>query len=242
MSIPRKRSFVKRLLTEETPYEVLIALAALGAGIYEIALDEKKGTSERIWLSVGAIIVFVFTVLKNMVIWKKSSKKESTHELEGCLHTLHATLAARDNVELRITIHVPVKNGQELEQVMDYVGGKNEKPTAGRRFPSQSGIAGAAFRMKKAIYGIRANDDHQKFIEELVKDWHYTRHDPEQCNLNAKTWFAIPLESADNGNVEGIIFLDCDDKDFITQEPVVIGKLDAWTFSLAEGTILDWHG
>ena len=55
----------------------------------------------------------------------QARKRESTHELEGCLYTLHAVLVP-DSCKLRLAIHVPV--GESLEQVSEYVGDTPKPP------------------------------------------------------------------------------------------------------------------
>jgi len=218
MSIPRKRHWFKRLWGDPLLCEAIIALAALLLAIWEALYSSNKDVKERRVICVCASVIFIFTILKSVIAWCKSLRKESPHELFGCLQTLHAILLAEGKAVLRITIHVPAMEGQEVEQVMDYVGEPHGKKTAGRRFPSQSGIVGEAFRRKLAVsIGERINEDYEAFIQELVKDWHYTEADARKCNPSARSWMAVPL-SNDEQEVEGIIFFDCNERHFFTTD------------------------
>jgi hypothetical protein len=79
-------------------------------------------------------------------------------------------------VGLRLTIHVPVGSESEtLEQALEYVGDqRHNAPTVGRRFPTQSGIAGYACRNGEPHIGWREELGYEGYIRELVKKWHYT--------------------------------------------------------------------
>ena len=217
MSIPRKRHWFRRLLEDQLLYEIIIGIAAFVVAIWESAASTTKDPFEKRVISICAIVILAVTILKYVVAWRKSSEKESPHELAGCLHTLHAIMLGTETAVLRITIHVPVQGDQEIEQVMDYVGEFPERKTAGQRFPSQSGIAGASLRLKQALSGERGNDGLDSFIKELVRDWHYTEVDAKRCNLSARSWLAIPLLN-DEKAVEGVIFFDCDQKQFFSKE------------------------
>lgn len=222
MSIPRGKGFIEKIIQEPFVYDIIIAAAAACTAIYEVRRFSTTDKTEAVVVSICAGAVFLFTVLKNLAAWNKTSKKESIHELEGCLHTLHAALLPGNDV-LRITIHVPVDGGQKLEQIINYVIDPANLKTAGRRFASQSGVAGAAFRRNEALSGERNADELEKYISELINKWNYLESDARKCNMGTKSWFAIPIpETGNDQKVQGVIYFDSNQQKFFTNERQIL--------------------
>jgi hypothetical protein len=178
------------------------------------------------WLSasvgIATVAVLVLTIAKNAVVLAQAKHKESLDELEGCLLTLHASLdpaALHAPGRLRLAVHVAVE--QELEQVTEYIGGTPRKERAGRRFPANAGIIGIALREGAegdAFVGQRVNDDYRTYVEELVRDWNYTRERAEQLNPAVMSWMAVPFNDPDTSAVEAVLYLDSTEREFFTPE------------------------
>jgi hypothetical protein len=222
LAIPRRSGWKKWLLQETIIYDVALAIIALAAsiiGAWKFFLDDKP---EIGWpLAVAAAFAFVFGVLKQVVLWRQKAHKDSPHDLAGCLHALHAVLLVGTKLDtadpkLRITIHVPIKDCAEFEQVLDYVGDGRRKKTGGRKFPIISGIIGMAFRDKKMLVMTRKNENPTLYIDELMKDWSYSEEEARKRDPETMAWAALPLRKSDQDPVEGVIYLDSVDRDFFT--------------------------
>jgi len=109
---------------------------------------------------------------------------------------------------IRITVLIPVNNGRDLEQVLDYVGDARGGKTAGRVFPAQSGIAGRAFREKVPWRATRSESEYGSYVQELIRRWQYTEQDAKSRDQEARSWMAIPLVDESTRRVEAIVYLD----------------------------------
>lgn len=158
----------------------------------------------------------VVTAVKVGLGLAAARKKESPHELEGCLYTLHAVLAPIDPCRLRLAIHVPV--GEMLEQVTEYIGDQPKPGRIGRQFPANAGIIGRAFREKDVFVGRRINDDYESYVRELVRDWNYTEERARQLNPGVMEWMAVPFYETDRQRVDAVLFLDSTNRGFFTPE------------------------
>lgn len=205
---------------------VLTPLAVVGACITSYGFF-WNGQPVRGWITlIVAVVVTLLGILKAVVSFSEHSRKKSTHELEGCLHTLHALLTEsidenEADPSLRLTIHKPIDKGQRLEQVVGYVGASRSRPgSVGRTFPAQSGVIGVAFREKKFVTANRSNDDYETYVRELKEKWGYIEDDARALNPSSKSWMAVPLVETDENEttVHGIVYLDSTDPDFFTPE------------------------
>ncbi len=140
-------------------------------------------------------------------------QKDSTSDLEGCLHILHAILAPEPECLLRIAVHRPV--GDELQQITEYIGADPKKGRIGRRFPGNAGVIGKAFRERLALVATRQSENHQAFIQELKTTWNYTEAKARQLHPGAMQWMAAPVQASD-GAVLGVLFLDVTEREFFT--------------------------
>ena len=128
---------------------------------------------------------------------------------------------------LRLTVHKPVKGGSELEQVIEYVGDQRcGKPSAGRRFPSQSGIIGEAFRNCETVVGDRIKPDYENYVKELVGKWHYVEKEARTRNPASMSWLAIPLVSeGEPKSVAGVVYADSTLPGFFDEDKVYVAQV-----------------
>jgi hypothetical protein len=154
------------------------------------------------------------TLVKHSVGLAAAARKESTHELEGCLHTLHAVLAPPEGSRLRIAVHVPV--GETLEQVTEYVGVDPKHGRLGRQYPANAGIIGRAYREREVFVGRRVNDDYEAYVEELVMLWNYTEERARMLNPGVYEWMAVPFFEG-SGEVQAVLYLDSTERGFFTE-------------------------
>ena len=145
MAIPRPPRGIRWLFSQTATYDILIALFASAIG-FSAAANYASQARPRVALLTGlaTIGVLLFTLIKQGVGLAAARAKDSMHELEGCLHTLHAVLAPEEGTRLRLAVHVPV--GDMLEQVTEYIGDRPKPGRVGRRFPANAGIIGQAYR------------------------------------------------------------------------------------------------
>jgi hypothetical protein len=116
----------------------------------------------------------------------------------------------RDYDKLRVTFHRVVEKTDKLEQVVNYVGGKNNGK--GRQFDIRSGACGRAVRAKKVLSGSRTNVDYEAYIKELVSEWGFTETDARKLSFSRNSWLAVPIEH--EGEVTGVVYLDSKEKEF----------------------------
>ena len=154
--------------------------------------------SRRSALIVGTatIAVLMFSFIKHGMGLAQARAKDSIHELEGCLYTLHAVLdpsGSTPPVTLRLAVHVPV--GEMLEQVTEYIGVNPRHGRTGRRFPANAGITGKAFRENAVLVGRRANDDYELYTTGAwpIREWNYTPGQARMLNPAAMEWMAVPF-------------------------------------------------
>ncbi len=231
--LPSQPPLLTRVFGKAAVYDIVLApLAVVGSGLSAYGFAAQHQYVRAGIIGGAGAVVLVAGVAKAVVSYRQQRRAEQTHELESCLHTLHAVLtfdvppdSAR--VNLRITILKPVAGGQRLEQILDYVGpNAARKRTAGRQFPAQSGIVGASFRHEVPIVADRVNDDYEAFVRELIVQWSYTEADARMLNPSAFAWMAIPLVEDRDGQVRvrGIVFIDSDTRGFFTPERETVAK------------------
>jgi len=217
MPIPRQPRGVRWILGQTATYDILIALFAAVIGLSSAWNYVSNGrTSLAVATGLGTAGVLVFAAVKHGLGLAAARKKQSSHELEGCLYTLHAVLAPIPSARIRLAIHVPV--GEMLEQVTDYIGDQPKPERIGRQFPANSGVIGKAFREKKMFVGRRVNDDYEWFVRELIRDWSYTEERARKLNPGVMEWMAVPIEDTDRQRVEAVVFLDSTTRGFFTPE------------------------
>src|SRR4029453_643524 len=94
MPFPRPPRGVRWILAQTVTYDFLIAMFASAIGISSALNYLSQGKGALGFLVLFATLgVVIATGLKHGIALAAARKKESTHELEGCLYTLHAVLA-----------------------------------------------------------------------------------------------------------------------------------------------------
>ena len=215
MPIPAAPTGWRWALGQPSTYGILIAAFAAPIGISSAINFVSQG---RAWLALmvatGTVGVLAFTVIQHIVGLKAARKKNSIHELEGCLNTLHAVLRPPSTCRLRIALHRPVSDA--LEQFTEYIGDRPKAGRVGRRFPNNAGIIGKAYREGDTFVAKRVNDDYEAYVRELITDWNFTEERARMINPGAMAWMASPL--VEGGTVEAILYLDVNQRDFFTTE------------------------
>jgi hypothetical protein len=222
MSIPVREHWLRTILQASQTWDILIALTALVAGTTGMASLAAAGRTGAAALAAAcALITCGLTITRAGVAWAKQVKRESLHELRGCLMTLHALLVESDcpgeeaRVGLRLTVHVPSRNHEELVQVLDYVGDTRGGRTVGRRLPVHCGIAGHVYRTGDAYHAQRQDADYEAYVRDLIEQWAYSEPQARKVNPASMSWMAVPLSSGNR--IEGILYLDAREPGFFTE-------------------------
>ncbi len=218
--IPRPPKGIPWALAQTATYDILIAGFASIVGFTSTANFAGQG-KPRLALLVGVatVGVLLLSLVKQGIGLAAARKKESTHELEGCLYLLHSVLdpsAAETPGRVRLAVHVPVD--ESLEQVTEYIGDRPKRGRIGRRFPANSGIIGMAYRENDVFIGRRVNDDYELYVRELITDWNYTEERARHLNPGVMEWIAVPFYNHDQGKVEAVLYADANERGFFTPE------------------------
>lgn len=223
MSIPRVKHWAWRILTSGQFYDALIAIFAATAGVVASQKLLVDGWRVAGWLvAVSAFGVCALSILRAIVIYRQQAKKDSLHELEGCLMVIHAILAEDDALDcqnetgLRLTVHVAISDHQ-LQQVLEYVGDeRGGRCTAGRVFTMQSGIAGHVYRTREPFAAERFEEGYEGYVSELIRDWSYIEKDARKLSPATRAWMAVPLIVPSTSKIQGILYLDSTCRNFFT--------------------------
>lgn len=234
MSIPRVKHWAWRILTAGQFYDALIAISAMAGGFVasqKLIVDGWRAAGRLV--ATSAFSVCVLSILRAIVVYRHEAKKESLHELEGCLMIIHAILAEDDTLDcqketgLRLTVHVAISDHQ-LQQVLDYVGDERGGFTAGRVSPIRSGIAGHVYRTREAFAAERFEEGYEGYVSELIRDWGYIEKDARKLSPSTRSWMAVPLIAPSTSKIQGILYLDSTDRSFFTatRQRLVINAAD----------------
>lgn len=202
-------------------YDIAIATFTAIVGI-SAAFSYSNQNRAGLGLLVGlaTLGVFSFAIVKNGILLLEAYKKESVHELEGCLHTLLAVLkpTAKNDGKVRLAIYIPVEDDKELEQVTPYIGDKPRSGRVGRRFPSNAGIIGRVFEdpEHQPLALAREDDDFEAYVDELVQNWNFRRSQAVLLKRETMSWMAVQFYDATNDVRMGLLYLDSEDPDFFT--------------------------
>jgi hypothetical protein len=230
VAVPRPASGVRWLFSQTQTYDILIATFAAVIGVSSAANYAAQGRPRTAAaVGVATLAVLIATFIKQAIALGDARRRESVHELEGCLYTLHAVLdpSARDPpVTVRLAVHVPV--GDMLEQVTEYIGVPPRAGRRGRRYSANAGIIGRAFRENVVLVAQRASDDYESYVHELVRDWNFTESQARHLNPAVMEWMAVPLFDTDRGRVEAVLYLDSTRRDFFddTRQELVLSAVN----------------
>jgi hypothetical protein len=219
MPIPRQPSRWTQFLGSPLPYDIsqaALSLAVVCLGVV-VAASHVAGVSI---LAIG-LLSCAAQVAKAVVVARKAGRKESVHDLAGCLHTLRAVVVGgQDESGLRMTIYVPVADGEKLEQALNYVGNARAGHGVRRRFSSRAGAIGDAFRNKALSTGRRETANQEEFIYTLTKAYGYTREEAAALSPETRSWAAMPIFDG-HERVQGVLYADAADVNFFTDERLV---------------------
>lgn len=176
------------------------------------------------WLLAGSIIKIISAHRQD----KKDDDLRSHDGLMAAMHVVHEMAARAGNLSaadkskcLRATFHrvlPPLGESDHIEQIIDYVGG--DANGVGRTFPIRSGITGAAIREDEVYVMERESESFDDYKRELIRDWHYTEKDARNATSDRYSAMAVPVKSKDGQTVLGVVYLDSNQKDFFSPQPV----------------------
>lgn len=160
---------------------------------------------------------------------KSIDRDNEHHGITACLHVLHATLEHHGKVEysgtdptafdLRVTFHrvvEPLDDPKELEQLVDYVGGRGGGK--GRMLNVQSGITGQAVRENNVFMMDRDVQDVEEYRRILVSDWHYRKSEADKLTADRFSAIAVPITSKSDENlVLGVVYMDSKMENFFNR-------------------------
>ena len=232
MAIPRGRiSKIGRAFRTGSAYDLLIAVGA-GVTAWLTSWNDLNSIDAATFhlgmykASAGSFIMLV-TLIKHGHGYFEKAKKESAHEIEGCLLVLYGAIRARSEGQgpdpmLRITVHVPI-SGDRIEQTCDYVGHPDRAAYGrGRRFSARCGIIGRVVSKKRGDTHYRyavascTSTDYSAYLDELMSGFNYREDEAKRLDHKAMAWMAVPLEGA-GGQLEGIVYLDSVERGYFTE-------------------------
>jgi hypothetical protein len=233
-------SLWRRLVAASVSYGLGKALFGALAGVAAAVGLKSAG------LTVSALfagVATIFGVIEAGIKVHRETKKNSMHELEGCLETLLAIInppgATDYDKGARATLHLPVDKGTSFVQVVNYVGSQRAGKTAGRRFPSNAGLAGRVLRTGAAYAASRQVANHEAYVRELIDEWGYTEDAARSRDMSAMSWMAVPMEHRDN--VEGLLYLDSTVAGFF-DDPVRRAVIVSAAIGIAQFTVRRYTG
>lgn len=222
--IPAPKSRLRRIAEGPYSYEIGVALFIVFGQLANTFRGFESNPGHIVgwfWL-LSAIGVLTLSIIKIVLQWLRHEERKSTHDLAGCLHVLHSILMSKhtgDDGRLRLTLYLPVNNGEELEQLLEYIGAEYPGRKKGRRFPSSVGIIGRAFRLQEPFAADRRNPDPKLFVKELIEDWGYTEKSAREIDDSSQCWLAIPLGGGSD-KLYGILYADSDVEGFFDEDAV----------------------
>jgi len=208
-----------------------LASAGVTAGGLVIAAVRFYASSDTVgwghFTLVLAGLALVIQGFKARATYLEQSRRDSTHELQGCLNTLETVLLGPDLeptkralAGLRLTIYVPGKPGF-LNQAMEYVGDQRAtEKTENRSLPENMGVTGQAYQRARLdptnsleIHsGYRTGNDHDAFKKQMVDDYAFTPEAAAKLNPATASWVAVPI--ANGTRVQGVLYCDSKRADF----------------------------
>jgi hypothetical protein len=172
-------------------------------------------------VAFSTLVLGLMKIVQSVAKDDADSRKESATDLRACLHVIHETLALQKGPQnppeawLRLTVYKVIGEvGDELEQVVPYVGAADAKPTqAGRRFSISVGVIGRCARAKQVRRVARPKDG-------TLLDWHQwlvdeagmTAAQAQDTRSDRFDFLAIPIFDQ-NKAVAGVLYLDSSQPD-----------------------------
>lgn len=185
-------------------------------------------------LAVAALSVAALGTLKLLQSMHKDAendKKDSPRDLRGCLHVVHRIVAGHKSVEpgdawLRITVHRV--DGNELEQLVDYVGAidanKDKGGSVGRRFSISTGIIGKVARSvgRNPLRVSRPRDmGFAEWQRYLIDETGMTAAQAADTRADRFDFLGVPIIGPDN-DVRAVLYLDSAEVEFFDETTVAM--------------------
>jgi hypothetical protein len=167
---------------------------------------------------MAGLLLGVLNVLRAHYKDRRQDRRESPEDLRGCLHVIVRTMCGYKGVTnptdgwLRITVHRVV--GQELEQIVDYVGSGDRG--SGRRFPSGAGLIGAVLNdvSGRPLLFERPRDlAWDPWVEYLVHTMKMPRQKALQTRRDRFSCMAVPIRDP-RGAIAAIVYADAAEPGF----------------------------
>lgn len=221
------RFYEKKLVVELVAVLPALVTAAVGA-LVNLA-DPAKRTlgwwlaGATAWLALASVVKVLHAAAQD----RERKRGEDYAGLRGALHVLYECIRRGAGVHttgdgtLRATIYraerpaVSCPAGQELEQLLPYIGGIGGAP--GRRFSIRTGIIGKAAREKRLVAVDRKSKEYPEFVEELVCDWGYTEEEAHAIRSDRQTWMGVPVLGPDQ-SVAAVVYLDSSVPGFFSED------------------------
>jgi GAF domain-containing protein len=215
--LPYPRSRLRKLVSSPAFFgAVQTVLTALAGGAASVGLRLLGLGPWALFTAVCTAVATAAGIFKAVLKVQRDARKDSVHELEGCLETLLSVLNPPGDPEydsgLRATLHRAEDRGESFVQIVNYVGDDRLPNTAGRKFRATAGLAGRVLKNGSAYSASRAAANHEAYVRELMDEWGYTEAEARARDMSAMSWMAVPLEA--NGKVEGLLYLDSTRPDF----------------------------
>lgn len=184
-----------------------------------------------LWLCGGGILKVLYARSED----KEKEEQQHYYGEHGAIHALYNVVArykynTGEGEEkdpplgwVRVTLHrvvLPEKHGEfaeEYEQLLPYIGGEYGDGGEDRRFSIRSGIVGRAIREKSPFAAFRKSDDYDEYINEMIHEWSYPKHDARKLKSDRKSWMAVPIFGSER-KVIGVVYLDAIERDFFSND------------------------
>jgi hypothetical protein len=224
---PRKERFYeKKYVVELVAMLPPLVTAAVGA---LVSLGDPAKRALGWWLAGATAWLALASLVKvlHAAVQDRERKRVRQYDgLRGSLWVLYevvrgAAMRESGDGSLRVTIHRVVHlekkdgAGEQLEQLLPYVGGKGGPPR--RTFSVRSGVIGLAARQKNAVVVSRKSDGPADFARELIRDWGYTEDEARAVSSDRWAWMAVPILSPTMVPV-AVVALDSSVPGFFTAE------------------------
>jgi hypothetical protein len=221
---PRKKRFYHKNWFAEL-FGILGGCITASSSLVLVFYSRQKSGAEFVlpWIALGGSVFAIGNGIVKLIQAREKDTKESDEAsfegIQAAMHLIHSLVrhkcnfSRRDHDKLRVTFHKVLRDGQQLEQLLDYVGGNSDG--RGRRFNIRSGICGKAARENKVLSASRNNNDYSSYIEELVSVWGYTPEEARKLSITSNSWLAVPIKYKGT-EVTGVVYLDSNEKDFFT--------------------------
>jgi hypothetical protein len=195
---------------------------ALTAGLTAIIKEALAATPNAMLIAVysvgvgGGVLAGLLNVLKSHYKDAKDDRRDTPEDLRGCLHVILRVMCGRKGVAdppdgwMRLTVHRVA--GDELEQVVDYVGSGDRG--AGRRFRTNAGLIGAVLSEKRPLVFERpAALSWERWVEYLVQKMNIPREQALRTRKDRFAFMAVGMRDL-RGSIAAVVYADAAEPGF----------------------------